>query len=205
MRACRTDKGVHAAMQIVSLKIILKDPIPEIMNSLNSLLPSDIRICGIHPVGQSFDSKLHCDSRFYEYLIPTFMFKHGSSFDSSFLKNMNLERNMDTNNANQFDKNESDTNSESEEISERPLREDVNNASKVNQFDPLNLNNFHLSEESALELSSFRLSSEELQKIRSVLNSFEGSHFFHNYTIKKSSSDPSACRKIISFKVKTFF
>ncbi|KAG9294681.1 hypothetical protein G9A89_008160 [Geosiphon pyriformis] len=52
MRAARTDKGVHAAGNVISLKIRFSKVI------------------------KSFHSKTLCDSRRYEYLIPTHVFQH---------------------------------------------------------------------------------------------------------------------------------
>ena len=71
MRAARTDKGVHAAGQVCSLKIHAdKDYVPLI----NAVLPADIRIFGAHHVISSFHAKRLCDSRIYEYFIPSYMF-----------------------------------------------------------------------------------------------------------------------------------
>lgn len=44
MRAARTDKGVHASCNLVSLKMICQDP--NLIEKLNEALPSDIRIWG---------------------------------------------------------------------------------------------------------------------------------------------------------------
>ncbi|KAK9759841.1 tRNA pseudouridine synthase 1, variant 2 [Basidiobolus ranarum] len=72
MRAARTDKGVHAAGQVVNLKMIVEDP--DIIEKLNAKLPEQIRVWGYVKVMTSFHSKNHCDSRFYEYLMPTYVF-----------------------------------------------------------------------------------------------------------------------------------
>ncbi|OMJ21198.1 tRNA pseudouridine synthase 1 [Smittium culicis] len=71
-RAARTDKGVHAAGQIVSLKMITEDP--DVISKINSFLPDQIRIWGYSPVIRSFNPKTLCDSRIYEYLLPTYVF-----------------------------------------------------------------------------------------------------------------------------------
>lgn len=197
MRACRTDKGVHAAMQVVSLKVIFKDPIASIMSSINSHLPKDIRVCGIHPVSQTFDSKLHCDSRFYEYLLPTFMFKCDSSFDLSFLENMAAKRDtLDGKNEAASDGSECEDNVAG--------NEDQASMQKHKLAADFYSNNFKPTLADIEQLSAFRLSSKEKDRLDALLKCFEGSHFFHNYTIKKSAVDPSACRKIISFSVGTF-
>ncbi|KAJ1847693.1 tRNA pseudouridine synthase 1 [Coemansia sp. RSA 2703] len=68
-RAARTDKGVHAAGQVVSLKMIIEDP--DIVQKINEQLPEQIRLWGYVRVVKSFNSKTLCDSRIYEYLLPT--------------------------------------------------------------------------------------------------------------------------------------
>lgn len=44
IRCARTDRGVHAACNVVSLKMIIKDP--QLINKINDLLPKDIRVWG---------------------------------------------------------------------------------------------------------------------------------------------------------------
>ncbi|KAJ1642410.1 tRNA pseudouridine synthase 1 [Coemansia erecta] len=70
-RAARTDKGVHAAGQVVSLKMIIEDP--EVLSKINEYLPEQIRAWGFVRVIRSFNSKTMCDSRIYEYLLPTYV------------------------------------------------------------------------------------------------------------------------------------
>ncbi|KAJ3326699.1 tRNA pseudouridine synthase 1, partial [Kappamyces sp. JEL0680] len=69
MRCARTDKGVHAGGQVVSLKMMLPEGVIE---SINAILPPQIRVWGYAKVKNSFDSKNLCDSRIYEYLLPTY-------------------------------------------------------------------------------------------------------------------------------------
>ncbi|XP_068919599.1 pseudouridylate synthase 1 homolog isoform X1 [Petaurus breviceps papuanus] len=72
-RCARTDKGVSAAGQIVSLKVWLID---NILEKINSHLPSHIRILGLKRVTGSFNSKNRCDARTYFYMLPTSAFAH---------------------------------------------------------------------------------------------------------------------------------
>ena len=74
MRACRTDKGVHAAGQVVSLKMEIMDRMEVLRDKLNDVLPRDIRVFGILEAAGSFHSKERCDSRVYEYVMPTYVF-----------------------------------------------------------------------------------------------------------------------------------
>lgn len=46
MRAARTDKGVHASCNLVSLKMICQDE--KIVEKLNAVLPQQIRVWGIY-------------------------------------------------------------------------------------------------------------------------------------------------------------
>ncbi|XP_047416275.1 pseudouridylate synthase 1 homolog isoform X1 [Sciurus carolinensis] len=72
-RCARTDKGVSAAGQVVSLKVWLID---DILDKINSHLPSHIRILGLKRVTGGFNSKNKCDARTYFYMLPTFAFAH---------------------------------------------------------------------------------------------------------------------------------
>ncbi|KAI5705848.1 hypothetical protein M8J75_002335 [Diaphorina citri] len=69
-RAARTDKGVSALKQIVSLKL------PEEANkeAINEHLPEQIRILSIKRVTKGFNSKNNCDARTYSYTCPTYAF-----------------------------------------------------------------------------------------------------------------------------------
>ena len=70
-RAARTDKGVSAAENMLSLKMILND---NTIEELNKLLPKQIRVFGYNKVTQGFDCKANCDSRTYVYVLPTYAF-----------------------------------------------------------------------------------------------------------------------------------
>lgn len=80
VRCARTDKGVHAAGNVVSLKLIIEEE--DIVEKINSHLSEQIRVWGIQRTIGSFSCYQACDSRWYEYLIPTHSFlpPHPSSF-----------------------------------------------------------------------------------------------------------------------------
>ncbi|XP_053671167.1 pseudouridylate synthase 1 homolog [Anopheles nili] len=69
-RAARTDKGVSASMQVVSIK--LPDNLD--VEGLNSELPPDIRVFAVKRVTKGFNSKTNCDARTYTYTLPTIAF-----------------------------------------------------------------------------------------------------------------------------------
>ncbi|XP_058797806.1 pseudouridylate synthase 1 homolog [Phymastichus coffea] len=69
-RAARTDKGVSAVRQVVSLKL----PENPCKDSINENLPKDIKVFAIKRVTKGFNSKSQCDARTYSYTLPTFAF-----------------------------------------------------------------------------------------------------------------------------------
>ncbi|KAJ8408587.1 hypothetical protein AAFF_G00252220 [Aldrovandia affinis] len=71
-RCARTDKGVSAAGQVVSLKLLLID---DIVGKINAHLPAQIRVLGLRRVTGGFNSKKNCDARTYSYLLPTIAFR----------------------------------------------------------------------------------------------------------------------------------
>jgi tRNA pseudouridine38-40 synthase len=72
VRCARTDRGVHAAGNVVSLKLIVEDP--DIVQKINEHLSPQIRVWGYEIVTKGFSCYQLCDSRMYEYLIPTHCF-----------------------------------------------------------------------------------------------------------------------------------
>lgn len=70
-RCARTDKGVSAARQIVSLKMI---PEQSIVPKINEHLPPEIRVIAMKRTTRGFDAKGNCSARTYEYLTPTYSF-----------------------------------------------------------------------------------------------------------------------------------
>ncbi|MCJ1389369.1 tRNA pseudouridine synthase 1 [Xylographa bjoerkii] len=72
VRCARTDKGVHAAGNVISMKLIIEDP--DIVRKINDHLSPQIRVWGIVRTNASFSAYQLCDSRIYEYLIPSHCF-----------------------------------------------------------------------------------------------------------------------------------
>ncbi|KAF7696749.1 hypothetical protein HF521_005167 [Silurus meridionalis] len=83
LRCARTDKGVSAAGQVVSLKLWL---IEGILEKINTHLPPQIRVLGLKRVTGGFNSKNNCDARTYAYMLPTVSFspKDTDQEDTSF-------------------------------------------------------------------------------------------------------------------------
>lgn len=70
VRCARTDKGVHAAGNVVSLKMIIEDP--DIVEKINEKLSPQIRIWGVETTTSGFNCYQLVDSRVYEYLMPSY-------------------------------------------------------------------------------------------------------------------------------------
>ena len=75
MRASRTDKGVSAIMNVVSVKLHKYPNMDEIdmKEKLNKILPKDIRVFRIIEVSDHFDSKDNNNNREYHYILPSFL------------------------------------------------------------------------------------------------------------------------------------
>lgn len=71
-RAARTDKGVSAAGQVVSLQMFVDVENP--LEKINENLPPEIRVMGIQRVTRKFCSKAAANARTYMYMLPTFSF-----------------------------------------------------------------------------------------------------------------------------------
>ncbi|KAF4580885.1 tRNA pseudouridine synthase [Ophiocordyceps camponoti-floridani] len=69
-RCARTDKGVHAAGNVISLKLIIEDD--AVVANINAHLPDQIRVWGIQRTNNTFNCYQYCDSRWYEYLLPSY-------------------------------------------------------------------------------------------------------------------------------------
>ena len=72
VRCARTDKGVHAAGNLLSLKLIVEDG--NVVEKINEHLSPQIRVFGIERTNGGFSAYQFCDSRIYEYLIPSHCF-----------------------------------------------------------------------------------------------------------------------------------
>lgn len=69
-RAARTDKGVSAARQVVSMK--LGEDLE--IGKVNEHLPETIKVFAFKRVTKGFNSKTQCDGRTYIYVLPTVAF-----------------------------------------------------------------------------------------------------------------------------------
>jgi len=270
VRCARTDKGVHAAGNVISLKLIVEDD--DIVQKINSHLPAQIRVWGYERTTGAFSCYAACDSRWYEYLIPTYAFlpPHPSSWIARQLKTIAEEDGqLDQVNLLQADVahfwdeiektqvapilDELDPESRhlleqalyrTEYLSYSSLKDDDDAETMYGQtVDGEAAKSDHDAERAepstsgkGQEASSatlgdgagkesnvlpevveqairavrevyldakrkFRIHPDRLSRVRQVLSMYQGTHNFHNFTVKKSAKDPSARRFIQSFKV----
>ena len=68
----RTDKGVHATMQVVSLKLpSFWSDLTRLQTTLNKMLPHDIEVKKIIQVNDDFHARYSAKKRVYRYIIST--------------------------------------------------------------------------------------------------------------------------------------
>lgn len=76
-RTTRTDKGVHALSNVISLKLVFpKDQSivgEEVSRTINEYLPENIRVWDVQRVNKKFNARKACGWRQYEYILPSYL------------------------------------------------------------------------------------------------------------------------------------
>ncbi|XP_046689272.1 tRNA pseudouridine synthase A-like isoform X2 [Homalodisca vitripennis] len=91
-RASRTDKGVSALGQVVSLKL----PVNASLDDINAHLSPEIQAVALVKVTQGFSSRTYANARSYSYTMPTYAFAHHTTdSSSSFLMSEKLRERID--------------------------------------------------------------------------------------------------------------
>lgn len=209
MRAARTDKGVHAAGNVISLKMIIEDE--NIVEKINSHLPEQLRVWGVSRTNKAFECRKLCSSRVYEYLMPTYSFlnprpgtvmsekllKDGTSPDEEGKKYWeSVAADLEAVGVSYdewmkracIDEVKGTREGEVEEAKEEDAKDPKTDAGTLEKIKAVERR--HREE--------FRISAERLAKIREILKIYEGTHNFHNFTLGKSFKDPSAMRTMKS-------
>ncbi|SCU98075.1 LADA_0H10418g1_1 [Lachancea dasiensis] len=206
MRAARTDKGVHAGGNVISLKLIIEDP--DIISKINSKLPEGIRIWDIERVNKAFDCRKMCSSRWYEYLLPTYSLigpKPGSALFMDIAESKTEIPGVLSDD------------DESAEIWTNFFKEaeqmfTPEELTAIQSYAPPPRNEFDDSDPTyqlvkrykLLENQhrrAYRISSSRLEAFRSAMNQYLGPHNFYNFTLGKEFKDPSAVRFMKEIKV----
>ncbi|KAH7348694.1 pseudouridine synthase [Rhexocercosporidium sp. MPI-PUGE-AT-0058] len=289
VRCARTDKGVHAAGNVISLKLIVEEP--NIIELINENLPPQIRVWGIERTNGSFSCYQTCDSRWYEYLIPTYSFlpPHPQSFlgkklvesaekegvfktyqsrqedvaefwtstEEKYVKPILDRINPELRQAviaalhsseeedptgkkvskksvhegaepkieKEAERNANPADIEVREVDTVPIEEEASQKEAIHnqEFEgegEASIQDVEMPDEPSKSVLSpveatikeikaayitakkaYRISATRRDRVQEALNSYIGTRNFHNYTIQKSFSDPSAKRVIRSFKV----
>lgn len=158
-RAARTDKGVSAMCQVVSLMMI---PYPDdLIEIINSNLPDVIHVLGYQRVVRGFDARKTCDQRRYEYIFPAWVFD--------------------------------------------PSVQSVSQGGEPSVADASNENNETLISSKRRRIlterdPTFVFDEACAAKMTSILQQFEGTHNFHNYTVKMDPNSPQAKRFMLKFE-----
>ena len=180
-RAARTDRGVHAAGNLLTLKLILEPTGVEaggLVSRVNDLLPPFIRIWGLTRVQNSFNARTSCDSRQYEYLLPTYVFlppKPGSAMWQTMNKSASSSAQSDEQNA--LLSSLLDHPFWQQQGSDKTFAEDT--AAK----------------------KAWRMPHEQLERVRKIFAHYLGSHNFHNFTVGKPFRDRSAQRHMLKLTI----
>lgn len=218
MRAARTDKGVHAAGNVISCKLIIEDE--DIIEKINAQLPDQIRVWGIERTNKSFDCRKMCSSRVYEYLLPTYSLlppkprsvlaellrKEKENYPEIMRKDEEGEKWWEETLQAVFDSGispddlakaqkilessgSSGSNKAEEEGKEKTkLYDDDGNITEAGKL----IKSIKLVENKRRR--AYNISTERLNIFREALNQYEGAHNFHNFTLGKTFKDPSSVR-----------
>ncbi|KIJ48769.1 hypothetical protein M422DRAFT_28233, partial [Sphaerobolus stellatus SS14] len=171
-RAARTDAGVHAAGNVISIKLIQEVPgVPDLVGKINEYLPPEIRLWSFLRAQNSFNAHTACDSRMYTYFLPTYVLippKPGSGLSRA-LKAVAEECKFPFN----------------EKV--HPFWEGVDPSSTA--LDDLQ------------RKRKWRVDADTLARIRNVVTAYLGTHNFHNFTIGREFGDRSNHRHMKRIEV----
>ncbi|KAF8159540.1 pseudouridine synthase [Crassisporium funariophilum] len=169
-RAARTDAGVHAAGNVVSLKMIVAIPgVKDLVATINEQLPPEIRVWGYGRTQNSFNARLVCDSRKYTYFFPSYLLippKPGSGIHRALMSHVERTPGAKPIPASDFWQT-TDTSTEDDLQRKR----------------------------------SWRIGQEQLESLRKVVERFEGTHNFHNFTAGRDPKDRSCSRHMKKIEV----
>lgn len=212
MRAARTDKGVHAAGNVISCKLIIEDP--DIKQKINDALPDQIRVWGIQRTSKSFDCRRMCSSRIYEYLLPTYTLlppKPGSVLaeliKSKDEQHPNIIRDDNEGRTWWLETKQAIIDSGLSEDDITKIQDLIQGDEQVKTYDSdgkITENGRLIKSLKSVENSrrrAYKVSPERLELFRQAMQQYEGSHNFHNFTIGKAFKDASARRYMLKTTV----
>eukprot|EP00638_Chattonella_subsalsa_P000608 CAMPEP_0117755932 /NCGR_PEP_ID=MMETSP0947-20121206/13752_1 /TAXON_ID=44440 /ORGANISM="Chattonella subsalsa, Strain CCMP2191" /LENGTH=524 /DNA_ID=CAMNT_0005575373 /DNA_START=202 /DNA_END=1776 /DNA_ORIENTATION=- len=211
MRAARTDKGVHAARQVISLKLLTPEGNEENMcQDINRHLPESIRCHKVVRVSKQFHAKNACTKRRYQYIMPTYLLEDAERMNRLF------EEEIDNYIVTKKDQ-DGEPKDENKEDTGAGGTDDLGPWGKCSKTDTESSNAEDDKDEDdwkrkpviippevlqavSEKVKGFRLSQEKLKMLRKLLNKYEGTRNYHNFTSRKDVDDMSCNRFVMSFK-----
>lgn len=194
MRAARTDAGVSAAINVLNLKLILEPPSKpadmSIEDHINSFLPATIRVWQVIRVQGGFHARTMCDSRMYNYSLPTYCF---------------LEPRPETPMGKRIQRKEGEKSwwesaSKSEMLDGQAARTDENAETSADasgkESDSKDEPTKKSFKENQILRKAYRIPADLLERVRQLFQAFTGSHNFWNFTVGKEFSDRS-CQRVM--------
>eukprot|EP01025_Chloroclados_australasicus_P000963 TRINITY_DN10315_c0_g1_i2.p2 TRINITY_DN10315_c0_g1~~TRINITY_DN10315_c0_g1_i2.p2 ORF type:complete len:472 (-),score=57.43 TRINITY_DN10315_c0_g1_i2:570-1958(-) len=188
-RAARTDKGVSALANVVSLNLLVPRTDPQDMaTEINKHLPKQIQITQLVRTAPSFNAKQLCDFRVYEYLIPCWVLDPSSCKSADeFVDILSQRRGKRM---------------EMEKLDE--ILQEVIGArnEEITQAEPIQIDthDFDITQ-SAPDIpatfgqnNSSILSTSNIQKFNQILSKYEGTHNFRNFTQREKADNPATIR-----------
>ncbi|KAF5350251.1 hypothetical protein D9758_007854 [Tetrapyrgos nigripes] len=172
-RAARTDAGVHAVGNVVSMKMIMEVPgVDNMLAHINSLLPPQIRLWDFFRTQGSFNARTHCDSRKYTYFFPSYLLippKSGSGLDRALKAHAaSLSYEVPYSNDPFWNIPDAETST---------------------------------AEEDLIRKRAWRATPTHIERLREIVKKFEKSHNFHNFTLTMDPQDKSNNRFMKSLEV----
>lgn len=179
---------------------------PGVVERINAHLPPQIRVYGYHRTVKGFDARKACDKRRYEYILPTWMFAPVPEAYKQKGKSTWGARNGGEGAGNLTE--DGGEAAGPLEGDAAPLANDaVADANAQSAEEPTEP--FQAAEEVAAGLPAsppladidvdFRFDEECQRRLTSILRRYEGTHNFHNYTVRTASTAAQAMRYMLSF------
>jgi tRNA pseudouridine38-40 synthase len=177
-------------------------PSEDLVDKVNALLPPQIRLWGIQRTTNSFNSHLHCDSRIYEYILPSHCFLPPKPGSTATACAVSLEvQNRPAEPEDSF----WDSIIDSDYFS--LLRRYTANKKEspiepLPELSPDELKRFEsMKAKETAAIRAFRISPSRLERIRAAINIYQGTHNFHNLTIGVQHNSSQAKRYIIAISL----
>lgn len=169
-----------------------------LIEHINSFLPADIHIWSITRVQASFNPRTFCDSRMYDYCVPTYVFlppKPGSAMAETLkLARSASSSTIEHTTADDFWPDFLSKLPENMTKSQPPVEVATpTNGGQAAQKEADYLSSAYFKHEMSAK-NAFRLPKELLDHLRTAAKEYVGPHNFHNFTVGKDFKERSAQR-----------